>query len=143
MSPTSITLDTADPTPPFEQVRRQVSALITSGALEEGARLPTVRQLAGDLRVAPGTVARAYKELEAAGLVVSRRSAGTRVAPGRALPQDRRHERLQLLARQYVEAARRLGADDDALRGAVDDVLRHPEVRTTTATTVHPGPLSP
>lgn len=143
MSPTSITLDTADPTPPFEQVRRQVSALITSGALEEGARLPTVRQLAGDLRVAPGTVARAYKELEAAGLVVSRRSAGTRVAPGQALQQDRRHERLQLLARQYVEAARRLGADDDALRGAVDDVLRHPEVRTTTATTVHHGPLSP
>lgn len=143
MSPTSITLDTTDPTPPFEQVRRQVAALITSGTLEEGTRLPTVRQLAGDLRVAPGTVARAYKELEAAGLVVSRRGAGTRVAPGRALPQARRHEHLQLLARQYVESARRLGADDDALRGAVDDLLRHPSAQATTATTAHPAPLCP
>lgn len=143
MSPTSITLDTTDPTPPFEQVRRQVAALITSGTLEEGVRLPTVRQLAGDLRVAPGTVARAYKELEAAGLVVSRRSAGTRVAPGRALPQARRDERLQLLARQYVEAARRLGVDDDALRGAIDDLLRRPSARATTTTTVRHGSLCP
>ncbi|MCL3778487.1 MULTISPECIES: GntR family transcriptional regulator [unclassified Actinomyces] len=123
MSPTSITLDTADPTPPFEQVRRQVAALISSGALEEGSRLPTVRQLAGDLRVAPGTVARAYKELESAGLVVTRRGAGTCVASGRTLPPERRRERLEELARQYVTAARRLGADDAALRGAVETAL--------------------
>lgn len=120
MSSTSITLDTADSTPPFEQVRRQVAALITSGALEEGSRLPTVRQLAADLRVAPGTVARAYKELETEGLVVTRRGGGTRVAPGRTLSAEHRREHLEELARQYVAAARRLGADDAELGAAVE-----------------------
>ncbi|MFC2361320.1 MAG: GntR family transcriptional regulator, partial [Actinomyces dentalis] len=77
-----VSLDTASPVPPFEQIRSRVAELIVSGALASGQRLPAVRQLAGDLRVAPGTVARAYKELETAGLLVTRRGAGTRVAPG-------------------------------------------------------------
>ncbi|ETJ06228.1 MAG: putative transcriptional regulator, partial [Actinomyces urogenitalis DORA_12] len=47
---------TDSPTPPFEQVRSQIASLIVDGALEEGQRLPPVRQLAGDLRLAPGTV---------------------------------------------------------------------------------------
>ena len=57
-----ISLDAASPVPPFEQIRSRVAELIVSGALTGGQRLPAVRQLAGDLRVAPGTVARAYKE---------------------------------------------------------------------------------
>ena len=77
-----ISLDAASPVPPFEQIRSRVAELIVSGALTGGQRLPAVRQLAGDLRVAPGTVARAYKELETAGLLITRRGAGTRVAPG-------------------------------------------------------------
>ena len=77
-----VSLDTASPVPPFEQIRSRVAELIVSGALAGGQRLPAVRQLAGDLRVAPGTVARAYKELETAGLLVTRRGAGTRGAPG-------------------------------------------------------------
>ena len=71
------------PVPPFEQIRSRVAELIVSGSLTGGQRLPAVRQLAGDLHVAPGTVARAYKELETAGLLIARRGAGTRVAPGR------------------------------------------------------------
>ena len=124
MRSTSITLDTTDPTPPFEQLRRQLAALITCAALAEGTRLPTVRQLSGDLRVAAGTVARAYKELEAAGLIVTRRGAGTRVAAGQALPEAQRLQRIEELARQYVEAARRLGADDAAVRSAVERALQ-------------------
>ena len=91
---TAVTVDGSDPTPPFEQIRRQLAALVRSGALEAGARLPTVRQLASDLEVAPGTVARAYKELEAAGYVETRRAAGTRV---RALPPHvRARSQLQI-----------------------------------------------
>ncbi|MCX7543085.1 GntR family transcriptional regulator [Corynebacterium sp. P5848] len=71
-----------DPTPVYEQVRREVIRLVTSGDLDEGARLPPVRQLARDLGIAPGTVARAYRELEAAGTVTTRRGAGTRIAEG-------------------------------------------------------------
>ena len=71
---------TADPTPPYEQLRRQLDGLIRSGVLPAGSRLPPLRQLAGDLGLAVGTVARTYRELETAGLIRSRRGGGTRVA---------------------------------------------------------------
>jgi len=75
-----ITVDDANPTPPYEQIRSQLASLINAGSLAFGERLPTVRQLAADLRLAPGTVARAYTELEAQGLIESKRGAGTRVS---------------------------------------------------------------
>ncbi|MFM9273712.1 GntR family transcriptional regulator, partial [Pseudarthrobacter sp. NKDBFgelt] len=75
-----ITVDLRSATPPYEQIRSQISSLIALGALAPGSRLPTVRSLAADLGIAAGTVARAYKELEAAGLVDSRRRGGTVVA---------------------------------------------------------------
>lgn len=81
-----ITIETADPTPPYEQIRVQISTLIRSGELPAGHRLPSVRQLAADLRAAPGTIARSYRSLEAAGLVHCSRSGGTRVQPGNAVP---------------------------------------------------------
>jgi DNA-binding transcriptional regulator YhcF (GntR family) len=112
---------TTDPTPPFEQVRRQLAELMATGVLRPGSRLPPVRQLAGDLGLAVGTVARAYRELEAAELVVTRRGGGTRVAerPGNASRE--RTAAVQRLARDYVRAARLLGATDDELVRALAD----------------------
>jgi GntR family transcriptional regulator len=75
-----ITVDDANPTPPFEQIRAQMENQIRLGKLANGQRLPTVRQLAADLGLAPGTVARAYSALESAGLIETRRGAGTRVS---------------------------------------------------------------
>jgi GntR family transcriptional regulator len=75
-----ITVDDSNPTPPFEQIRSQLAGLISVGTLPHGERLPTVRQLAADLRLAPGTVARAYSALEADGLIETRRGGGTRVS---------------------------------------------------------------
>ncbi|MFQ1003715.1 GntR family transcriptional regulator [Modestobacter sp. SSW1-42] len=75
-----VTVDLASPTPPYEQIRAQIAAAIDSGQLDEGTRLPSMRALAADLGVAIGTVARAYRELEGAGLVASRRRLGTVVA---------------------------------------------------------------
>lgn len=77
-----ITLDPASPIPPAEQIRSQLAALVRTGQLVEDTRLPTVRQLAADLRVAAGTVAKAYKELENVGLIRTGRAAGTRVNSG-------------------------------------------------------------
>lgn len=69
--------------PPFAQLRSQLTEQITAGTLQEGERLPTVRRLAGDLGIAPNTVARAYRELEGDGLIVGRGRAGTFVTgPG-------------------------------------------------------------
>ena len=87
-----LTVDTSNPTPPYEQLRRQLAELIQSAALAPGDRLPPLRQLAADLGLAVGTVARAYRELESAGLISSRRGGGTRVsATAPSLSDSERH----------------------------------------------------
>ncbi|MER7913095.1 MULTISPECIES: GntR family transcriptional regulator [unclassified Streptomyces] len=125
MTGPAVRVDTTGPVPPYEQIRSQLAALIGGGVLPEGERLPTVRQLAADLGLAPGTVNRAYKELEAAGLVRTRRGAGTRVAarPGTA-PVDT--AALTRLARAYVTGARATGADEEAVLAAVRAALDAP-----------------
>jgi DNA-binding transcriptional regulator YhcF (GntR family) len=103
-----LVVSTTDPTPPYEQLRRQLADLIESGSLAIGDRLPPLRQLAGDLGLAVGTVARTYRELESAGLIVSRRGGGTRVA-GR--PAQREHtDALRRAAEAYIREGKRLGA---------------------------------
>ncbi|MBK0332879.1 GntR family transcriptional regulator [Brachybacterium sp. MASK1Z-5] len=77
---TRIVVDLSNPTPPFEQVRCEILAQIDAGELRAGDRLPTIRALARDLGLAPGTVARSFKLLEEAGVIVTRRGAGTVVA---------------------------------------------------------------
>lgn len=118
-----LTLDPADPTPPYEQLRRQLADLITAGQLGPGDRLPPLRQLAGDLGVAVGTVARTYRELELEGLLTSRRGGGTRVAAaGRALATDRR-QLLRGMAADFVARARGLGFTDEEIIAALSRQL--------------------
>lgn len=119
-----------DPTPPFEQVRRQLAALIVAGTLAPEQRLPPLRQLAGDLGLAVGTVARSYRELEAAGLVVSRRGGGTRVAAGAAdghlgvaVPGASLASPLDDLVGEVVARARALGAGDAEISAALAQAL--------------------
>lgn len=108
-----LTLDPDDPTPPYEQLRRQLADLITAGQLPAGDRLPPLRQLAGDLGVAVGTVARTYRELEQEGLLTSRRGGGTRVtALGRA-PAAARRQLLGGMTEDFVARARGLGFTDE------------------------------
>jgi len=120
----AVRVDTSSPVPPYEQIRARLAALITTGRLPEGERLPTVRQLAADLGLSAGTVARAYRELEAAALIRTRRGAGTRVAP---LPADLRKgpdpAELARLAQRFVADARVAGADDAAALAAVREAL--------------------
>ncbi|WP_189333516.1 GntR family transcriptional regulator [Actinoplanes ianthinogenes] len=113
-------VDTTLPVPPYEQIRAQLAQLIEHGALPPRERLPPVRQLAADLGLAVGTVARAYRELELAGLIVSRRGGGTRVTDA---PPVRHDQLLDLRAADYVTAARRLGATDEQLLTAVQKIL--------------------
>jgi DNA-binding transcriptional regulator YhcF (GntR family) len=95
---------------PYEQVREQIRAQVTSGELGPGTKLPTVRRLAGDLGLATNTVARAYRELEALGLIETRGRAGS-VVSGDGVEQAARQA-----AHEYVEKVRALGTGrDDAL----------------------------
>lgn len=73
----TITVDQESSVPPYEQVRSQLARQINNGKLPVGAKLPTVRNLAAELGIAPNTVARAYRELEEAGLLDTRGRAGT------------------------------------------------------------------
>ena len=115
----SLRVVTSDPTPPYEQLRRQFVELIGTGVLSPGDRLPPLRQLAADLGLAVGTVARTYRELEAANLVVSRRGGGTRVRADLSRPAAPPPRTVQDRAEAFVREARLLGADDDAIRSAV------------------------
>lgn len=72
-----IELDAASGTPPYEQIRAQIATQVEAGGLQPGDRLPTVRRLAEELGLATNTVARAYRELEQAGVIETRGRAGS------------------------------------------------------------------
>lgn len=100
-----IRIDADSPVPPYEQVRTGIAELAAAGGLPAGTRLPSVRQLAAELHLAVNTVARAYRELEQAGLVETRGRQGT-VVTARAgqVPVEAQH-----LARRYAEQTSALG----------------------------------
>lgn len=102
-------IDPASAVPPFEQVRAHFATKIANGTLVAGTKLPTVRALADELGLAANTVARAYRELEAAGLIETRGRAGT-VVSARG---DESTRRLQAAAQAYARLARELGIDRD------------------------------
>ncbi|TFD88993.1 GntR family transcriptional regulator [Cryobacterium serini] len=106
-----ITIDEDQATPPFEQIRAQLADQIRAGSLAADQRLPSMRQLATDLRVATGTVARAYAALEAAGLISTSRASGTRVRADQGIDDESRAS-----ARRFAQALHRRGVSlDDAL----------------------------
>ena len=105
----TVEVDAGSPVPPSEQLRAQLADAIRSGALAAGDRLPTVRQLAGDLHLAPNTVAKAYRSLDADGLVHTDGRRGTRVAATPPLPPAERRRLLTAAAHRYLAEARRLG----------------------------------
>jgi DNA-binding transcriptional regulator YhcF (GntR family) len=119
-----VTVDPASPIPPYEQLRAAIVELIVTEQLSIGARLPTVRQLAADLNLAPGTVARAFRELENDGIITSRGRHGTHV---RALPPRppaaERRKRLAEAARTYAVTARELGVEAESALAEVATAL--------------------
>jgi GntR family transcriptional regulator len=126
-----ITLDPTRPIPPYEQIRQQVADLITAGVLTAHTRLPPVRQLAADLDLAVGTVARAYQELETAGLVHTRRGGGTRVRPQPTPTAANRQRLLTQRTAAYVAEVRRLGITDQQALSAVATALAEPSPNPT------------
>lgn len=122
-----VAIDTGSPIPPYEQLRANVARLVATGQLAVGSRLPTVRQLARDLGVAPGTVARAYKELEAAKILVTRGRHGTHVAAAPPPPpRAERRRRLAEAATTYAVTVLELGVDPTMALDAVSEALATP-----------------
>ena len=110
----------SDPAPIWRQIDEGVRRLIALGALKAGAPVPSVRDLARDLRVNPNTVARAYQRLPEGGVLAVRRGEGTFVADEPAQPRkSEKQEMLRDAALRFVSAAVAAGAD---LREAIDAV---------------------
>ena len=110
--PPLIRLDRGSDTPASAQIQSGITGAIRDGAIEPGTKLPTVRELAQQLGVATGTAAKAYKALEAAGLITTRpRHATTVAAP------DAAASRVMTAARAYADSAQQAGLSlEDAAR---------------------------
>ncbi len=121
--------------PLYEQLRAQLSVMVAVGHLTAGSRLPTVRHMANALGLAPGTVARAYRELESDGALEGRGRRGTFVVdePPHSEPLQQRRERLASAANRFAFELRQLGVDPETAHQFLDEALdrsakeeRHP-----------------
>jgi GntR family transcriptional regulator len=121
----ALRVDVTSPVPPYEQLREQIAGLIATGLLRPGQRLPPVRQVAADLGLAGGTVARAYRELAQAGLVEGGGRHGTLVRSGaRTLDDDQSGQRaLSVAADHLASIARDRGLSDDVVLAVVRNAL--------------------
>jgi len=116
-----VSLDAADATPIYAQVERGLRAAIAAGRLKPGEQLPTVRELAVELRVNANTVARVYSELERAGVFETRRGVGTFVRAGRAeaRPASEHARRLRAFATRVLSEADAHGFTADEVMTAL------------------------
>ncbi|APY89083.1 GntR family transcriptional regulator [Streptomyces alfalfae] len=115
-----IDIDEGSSAAPYEQVRAQIAEQARSGALPVGHKLPTVRGLAQELGLAANTVAKAYRALEADGVIETRGRNGTFVAAvGDAAARE-----ASAAAQAYAERARRLGLSEQDALAAARDALR-------------------
>jgi DNA-binding transcriptional regulator YhcF (GntR family) len=120
-------VDPDSPVAPYEQVRAQIATMVATGVLPPGTRLPAIRQLASDLRLAGGTIARAYRELEQQGFINTRGRHGTYVLDSRRPPGKREQKnRLEEAAHTFAVTALQLDVTStqalEAVRTAFDAV---------------------
>lgn len=114
-----VSIDPRDPTPIYAQLERGLRAAIATGRLAIGDQLPTVRELAVQVRVNGNTVARVYTSLERAGVIETKRGVGSfvRATPVRADPPAERGRRLDAFVTRVL-------ADAEAAGFTLDDVMR-------------------
>src|SRR6185503_18938028 len=117
-------VDTQHPTPLYHQLERSIRFAIATGRLSIGDQLPTVRQLAVELRINANTVAKVYAELERSGVVETRRGVGTFVTarPNEAASSRDRERHLKELTDHFIAQSHDRGF-------SLDDVIEHLEKR--------------
>ncbi len=120
-----IELDFRSRVPIYVQLVDRIKHLVATEVLQPGDQLPTVRQLAADLRVNFNTIARAYRMLDEAGVISTQQGRGTYVLE--PLPPDRadrlRKAALEELARTLVREAHRMGFEPDEVQQAYEDMV--------------------
>ncbi|MFC3801604.1 GntR family transcriptional regulator [Cohnella sp. GCM10012308] len=121
-----IRIDERSPTPIYEQIVQNFKALIAKGALAEGDRIPSVRELSATLLVNHNTVAKSYQELERQGVIVSLRGKGAFVAKAAEEPGMERERLLRLRAelRRIAVEAHHLGVGSDRLQAWLQEEIK-------------------
>ncbi len=119
-------LDFRSDVPIYTQIVDQVQQSMQTGELKPGDQLPTVRQLAADLRVNFNTVARAYRILDEMRLISTQRGRGTYIwnETGESPPQQPNEDGLEELARDYLQNAAKLGFSVQEATDAVEEIIR-------------------
>ncbi len=115
-------VDVRSKVPAYRQIVEQVRAAVAVGTLAPGDQLPTVRDLASEAGIHFNTVARAYRQLDRAGIISTQRGRGSYIVD--RLPENRpRSVELNRLSRDHVAAAIRLGFTPDEMRHALERTL--------------------
>ncbi len=121
----NVEVDFRSHVPIYLQILSQIKGHVAAGRLQPGDQLPTVRQMAADLRVNFNTVARAYRILDEAGLISTQQGRGTYVVG----PEDRkqmeglRRASLRALARAFLADAARMGLGPDEIEAMIEKLL--------------------
>jgi DNA-binding transcriptional regulator YhcF (GntR family) len=97
--------------PAYEQIRAQIESMAQSGLLKADTRLPAIRQLAGDLELAPGTIMKAFRELEIAGTIITQGRRGSRIAARSTMNEMQRLSAVRAAAQSFVDTTQQLGFD--------------------------------
>jgi GntR family transcriptional regulator len=117
-------LDQRSGLPMYLQIVQQVKEALRLGLLDVGDQLPTVREVVGVLAINPNTVAKAYRELEHAGLVAAKPGRGTFVASTLIASSLEQHEVLRRALLAWLLEAERAGIDKESIRALVSSTLR-------------------
>ncbi len=118
-------VDPRSPTPLYAQIAARLRVAVASGELKPGDALPSVRQLAGKLRINPATVVQAYRELEVEGLVSTKQGAGSFVLDVSADKRQKdRQTEARRLVREMLSTAASLGIPTADLRAAIERELK-------------------
>ncbi|NQV33495.1 MAG: GntR family transcriptional regulator [Phycisphaeraceae bacterium] len=116
-------LDHQSGEPIYRQIVEQVKYKVASGQIKAGEQLPSIREMAKDLKINPRTVVKAYEELQAAGLVVRRQGQGVFITESQtAMPARVRHKAIADLASRLLSEASRMGASGEEVQMILKEV---------------------
>lgn len=116
-------LDTQSGVPFYRQVIQQIEYAILSGRMVTGDRLPTIRQLAVDLKINPNTIAKAYNELEIKGIVQTQVGSGTYISDKKPDIDDSKEKKIREVINRFIQEMSDLGVNENECANLVSDCV--------------------